>query len=891
MDSNTLQISSDAPENPGQDLEILRNQGIARLQQFAPDTWTDHNRFDPGITMLEVLAFVLSDLSYKLDFPIQDLLSVSQANPAPPTQFLMPEQVMFTHSVTADDYRRMFLDIPAIKNVHIHMAQDLAGRTIPRFNLNVLLYDPDPEQYNAVRETIREMFLKSRCVNHQLGEITFYDTQSVWFNMDITLNSPDSVVDAIVEIFHKISQEISPDIPRYTLLELLATGMTLDEIYQGPALCNGLIKQEDLARSEKKTHLYSSDILSVLNGHAGIEKVEKFQFAVAEGARKRAGYENWQIVVDDGKQPVLGYDEESFFDKLNILINKQQYVLSDTEKAEIRAGLAALNQAILPAEMNYANPALQGTHRDISQYSSLQNDLPAMYAVGERSLNRTIDSVEKVRLMQYKGYLHLYDQLLADQHKQLDILPYLLAQPEVQEFEHLGRLLDKMLASESISAAEKAAFWQATKKIPRTQLSQPVTDISGVNHLIGNHVDGYQDRGIQDSLEPHFTVRQLIRLNQATEHLLARFSIHLPNPNLMKYKDVFAFYAEGMADMEQDECSSESLLQRLVLLRTWVDKCRFLCEMQSLGQDRCRGFDYMSRHLKRGQLSGQGKRIMRQLGFSHPGQIPMATHNRESFYLVESQLLLGENEQKSNRILYYVLPSWPTRFANDEYRSLVSEQINTLSPLNNATECLWLARETMSLFERLYYAWMNFYGQFQREFYTDSPTSVQVLVDRLRRLVNHFLVKPDTHGEDTLAVLIIEDVQKGMEDWDTVKTNMLAILNAYITADEFEPITELAGDDLASITKDVQKIIDSNEESFPETFSASTVLYLTAQQYIDLICKPTLQSEADRNRRFTISYRPLDYLKPLFPVSVSTINPEPAEVSTFIVATSTPNQI
>ena len=75
MDKSTIDTA--APLQPGMNFSHMVTNGVSWLQQFSGDTWTDHNRHDPGITVLESFSYALTDLSYRLNFPIEDLL---QAN-------------------------------------------------------------------------------------------------------------------------------------------------------------------------------------------------------------------------------------------------------------------------------------------------------------------------------------------------------------------------------------------------------------------------------------------------------------------------------------------------------------------------------------------------------------------------------------------------------------------------------------------------------------------------------------------------------------------------------------------------------------------------------------------------------------------------------------------
>ena len=70
-----------APPPPAKNFNFLRRQGINEIARLAEDTWTDHNSHDPGITMLEQLCFLLTDLGYRLSFPMRDLLAPAKDDP------------------------------------------------------------------------------------------------------------------------------------------------------------------------------------------------------------------------------------------------------------------------------------------------------------------------------------------------------------------------------------------------------------------------------------------------------------------------------------------------------------------------------------------------------------------------------------------------------------------------------------------------------------------------------------------------------------------------------------------------------------------------------------------------------------------------------------------
>ncbi|MBQ4839621.1 hypothetical protein [Pseudoalteromonas luteoviolacea] len=883
MEINALKIASDASLHSGQDLEELRAQGIAQLQKLAPETWSDHNVFDPGITLLEVLAYVLSDLSYKLNYPVEDLLNAEYDEQSTLTQFLTSEQVMFSHCVTLADYRRLLLDIPEIQNLTIDVRNDgVNGATV--LDLVVQPHQHTQASHQSLQQEIHKTFAKARTVSHQLGNIEFYQPAPVYVGMHLVLKDAHDLVQVLADILTKIALEISPNLPRYNAQQLLERGMNIDDIYVGPALKNGFILDTDLDNTPVKKHLYSSDILDALRVHPNIEQIEEFRFIVEHGGQP--GYEYWQVEIQDldpnstNLAPELGFLSELFFDGITLMIEGQSYTLNSDEIASIKSAVSEniISQGMDPyAEESNSSQAFL----PLSQYHSLQHELPKTYAVTELSLSREIDSAQKAQLLQFKGYLHLFDQLLADQHKQIDVLPHILALPQYMHFERLGQIMDLMLASEALSSPLLDEFWQRVALLPHTQLSQAVSGISGINHLVKMAMAEYQESGLQQQLEADFSISQLTRLNDSLAHLLARFAVKLPNANLLKYREVFAFYVNILGNCHQDPSHQEDLLSRLVLLRQYVDKCRLLNEMGILGENRCRGFNYLSKTPKTAHLASLGRLIMRNLGFSHNGQMPMATHNRESFYLLESDLL-GNTHQGT---LYCILPNWTTRMQSVEFRALVESQITKFKPLHLKVQCIWLDREQMSLFERLYFGWLNFYGQAQRERFTGEYEHISNVAQDIGGLLEKIVAtEPQNIIEN-----IIEYVLGKPQGMEVLNTYLVQILTEYACEPKPTDI-EIEGQTYSQVLKAVETVINDHSELYPDGFNEHHVIYLAAQLCIDHICTPNAFAQPN-STRFTVGYSPLPFLKPILPVSFSQINSNTAVVSKFIVATSVPNRI
>ena len=75
-----------APDTSPTDFDALRLRAIGTLQRLAGQTWTDHNSHDPGITLLEAVCYAITDLAYRTEHPVADLLaSLPVADGQPPS--------------------------------------------------------------------------------------------------------------------------------------------------------------------------------------------------------------------------------------------------------------------------------------------------------------------------------------------------------------------------------------------------------------------------------------------------------------------------------------------------------------------------------------------------------------------------------------------------------------------------------------------------------------------------------------------------------------------------------------------------------------------------------------------------------------------------------------
>ena len=101
-------------ENPSADYAFLRQEGIRHLERMAGQLWTDFNAHDPGITILEQLCYAITDLGYRIDFDLKDLLASGEEDPY--RSLFSPAEILTTNPVTLTDLRKVVIDVAGVKN-------------------------------------------------------------------------------------------------------------------------------------------------------------------------------------------------------------------------------------------------------------------------------------------------------------------------------------------------------------------------------------------------------------------------------------------------------------------------------------------------------------------------------------------------------------------------------------------------------------------------------------------------------------------------------------------------------------------------------------------------------------------------------------------------------
>lgn len=933
--------------------EYLKNKGIALIQKICSQTWTDHNSSDPGITILEVLAFIIQELSSRLALPIEQLLLPNPELSSEIQQFFLPQDVLPSNPVTLADHRRSLIDIPGIKNADVAPCSLLRDLNDPNskirtglFDIRIdlddhLLLEQDEVALNAKKEAllkqVQQVFVSQRNVNEDIASISIIPKQKLSIAMHVSIDKSVDPMLLISKLFSQINESIAPAVTKYHYSDMVAQGLSGNETFDGPLLYEGFIRAKDVEQLSLPATLYASDILANINSLTDINHVKSFHFLPLDVDSNNTDVEEeeslyWRIDIPSGF--IASFDVINSYSLLSLDIDGQAFQLPSLSQQQCMSLLT--NDTISQGSgiPNRMTAYIEGKYQQLQPYTSLQHDLPKLYRLTDRRLNDPVTDEEIASILQFKGYLSLFDQVLADQFAQLEMLKTLLALPDHHVFTRLANTFSQMLASESLTPRDVTQFWQDIRSLPKTQISQAVEGISGMAPLLGDYFEQYRVHAFQEYAEPIFSQQQLDRLKRSVEHLLSRFSETGLDVSLLKYQDVFNHY---LPIIQKTKNALSIDIKKLVAVKQIVDLVMLINNYPTISTFRTGGVNYLSKEPKHNHLGGLSQRILRFLGVSTPGQIPLAVNNKEGVYLVESELIRfgaylnapDSMDQYQPNQLYFVAPAWPARFANAEFRSLLEQQISCDSPVYQQSHIIYLCREEMSLFERLYYAWLNALTQLTYDYEsiknvdsnpsndTQIGTEQSELIIVLATLLRQFFAKPESVLNIILQSFNYENLREKITLWlrneseinelskditDVADANIADIISVlrenlydilYARYQDLDACEHTQGsftrpnNASSSNTIDDWQTLEEKSEFYAKNLSYQ-ILFTICQQQLDIIARPNAIRRGVIGSSFRVGYQPLQYLKPSYPICSAEINAQQPDSSAFSLGIKQP---
>ncbi|MCP3925569.1 MAG: LamG domain-containing protein [Desulfobacterales bacterium] len=660
--------------------DMLREQGLNYLQDMTGHIWSDFNIHDPGVTVFETLCHGIADLDEKLTGNIEDILAHG-ASSGEERQFFSPAEMLAVNPVTVNDYRKLLIDIPGVKNGWIEKISGTDPDIYYDKDNNALLYDyaensqrirlnglyrvfvekdeeyiPEVEQVDEDYDALLEQKVLNTLNSHrnicedfeeihilEVEDINVYTDIQVADDMDF---SDEQVEDLLSRIVFDLEDFISPKIPRYSLKKMLAKGKSMEEIFNGPQLVNGFIDDDDLGTGEKRRELHTSDLMRIMMSHQEVRDVRNVYIANAAYSGEEYRKE-WALALDDTKASrlsVFSGERIRLFKGETLLTARSVSVIRKTQELKVIRQKENFDYSLMDVE----EPL--GVAVDLKNVTPLPYLFPSNYGISETGLSSDASDERKAQALQLRGYLIFFEQLLVNYLKQLE------------------------------SFAGVFSFRQDRETIFKTYFSEKLPD-----SVLRN--DSEEDK----KYEYNEGTDVFDRKNRILNHLLAQFN--------EKFTD-FALF-----QLKQNE-----------FLETKAD---FIENYPVLSRNRGRAINLISEATGDENIGGLKEMIAAKLGLNKPVTGTDGEMEVDHFHMVEHILLRPEGSLPleflcSEKItedlqpdpysyrLTYIIPKRKGRFINNKFREIAHSTLAASTPAHISHRILEFDPNQMDRFSETY---------------------------------------------------------------------------------------------------------------------------------------------------------------------------------------------
>ncbi len=190
MENEAFYIVKNHPLKPGEDWNLLRSEGIRHIEKLGHRLWTDYNIHDPGITILEVLCYAITDLSYRAGMPVQDILAEKTEPGADIQNFFTAREILTCHPVTVNDYRRLLIDIEGIRNAWLRLLTDPEPPFYANCKKSLLQYDWEIKNLRPIKPQGLYQVILELDENARFEDLNDWSFESEVNNTALVVNLP-----------------------------------------------------------------------------------------------------------------------------------------------------------------------------------------------------------------------------------------------------------------------------------------------------------------------------------------------------------------------------------------------------------------------------------------------------------------------------------------------------------------------------------------------------------------------------------------------------------------------------------------------------------------------------------------------------------------------------
>ncbi|MCH2233069.1 MAG: hypothetical protein MK078_02365 [Crocinitomicaceae bacterium] len=409
-------------------------EGIEILQKLSGKKWTDYNHHDPGITLLESTVYAMTELDYKSNNKMRDLLIKEPEHKlqSGDNGMFVAGDILTTNPVTIDDLRKIIVDrVPSVKNVWVsnlsttHTFKDaevelksISGLYSVNVEIEYVSKELFKQEKSIVQERIKSIFEEHRNICELLYDINVFDPYEIKFRVDLNIEETANGESLLAEAINLLNANLSQEVQFKSLWEI-ENDYAVEDIFNGPKLNNGFVLDSSLKDRVQKVDIL--ELINLIGSIGGIISVNSLEILHQPNGPKTEWVELDKdfIEIPEYHFPSLRIPEKNedvvfrtaglrYHADMNEVINELAYIES-VKYGNLKSGSKKSNELEIP----------EGDYLNIESYYPVRHHLPDHYGVGQNGLITGLEDKRYAQANQLKSYLMPIDQVMANMLKQI----------------------------------------------------------------------------------------------------------------------------------------------------------------------------------------------------------------------------------------------------------------------------------------------------------------------------------------------------------------------------------------------------------------------------------------------------------------------------------------
>jgi len=418
---------------------------------------------------------------------------------------------------------------------------------------------------------------------------------------DILLAPDANKEEVLGQIWYQIDRFMSPRVRFHTLEALLERGMPADEIFEGPPLDHGFILDDELIGTDRNRKLRVSDLINIVMDVKGVVAVNNMVVASFDEGKEGPGSpdapEHWCLELKAEGNSVVRLST----DRSKITFFKEgipQSANKTRAEALFKSEKRKEDQQKQTESKAWDIPLAEGQYRDLSVYSSIQQDFPDTFGIDQDGLPGNATPLRRAQAHQLKGYLMFFEQQLANYLAQLANIRELFAMNPGKQRTYFTQALYNLPKAADLfkDFIEPNGFTGNYEQDKANDFDAKwAAFMADENNNYRTTIDRIAE-GVDENGDSQFEIRR----NRFLDHLMARFA------------EQFSEYALLMHDIN-DDISYRELMN---------DKMQLLQHYPAISSGRGKGYDKTDQVeiWNTDNVTGLQHRLARMLGIDNPNR-------------------------------------------------------------------------------------------------------------------------------------------------------------------------------------------------------------------------------------------------------------------------------